>query len=87
MSAYNDDDDGKLTLSHVSVADVVDCLELFFSIERAPQKQRHSILQYSIFSKCYWLNDALCSVLMSLAFCLQNPSFVSRICGVQETPL
>lgn len=31
MSAYNDDDDGgKLTLSHVSVADVVDCLELFF---------------------------------------------------------
>lgn len=30
MSVYNDDDDGKLTLSHVTVADVVDCLELFF---------------------------------------------------------
>lgn len=55
MSVYNDDDDdGKLTLSRVSVAGVVDCLELFF-FHRDHHKSRDtpSLSNTVIFSKCY----------------------------------
>lgn len=54
MSAYNDDDDGKLTLSHVSVADVVDCLELFFpSSVHHKSRDTPSLSNTVFFPKCY----------------------------------